>query len=65
MTTTRLRETAKNKGHFDTIVEKLRVAESKSELSKIMLLFAFDMSYDRGDVLSAAKAVKLEKGWAN
>lgn len=39
------------------------VADSKRELESLMLLYVFDLSFPREDILMAAKATELAKGW--
>lgn len=48
---------------LDRMLKTLEVAENNDELTQLSMLYAFDMSYDRGDVLLAVKLIQQEKGW--
>lgn len=48
---------------LDRMLKAFEVAENSDELNQLSMLYVFDMSYDRGDVLLAVKLTKQEKGW--
>lgn len=59
------RDLAKDPEKLDRMLKAFEVAESNDELTQLSMLYVFDMTYDRGDVLLAVKLTKQEKGWPN
>jgi|APSaa5957512622_1039677.scaffolds.fasta_scaffold79992_3 hypothetical protein len=50
---------------LDRMLKAFEVAESNDELTQLSMLYVFDMTYDRGDVLLAIKLTQQERGWSN
>lgn len=61
--TDRLRAQAKEPEKFDRMVKLMGATENREDLQTATLLYVLDMSYDRGDICLAEKAVKQSKGW--
>ncbi len=57
------RDFAQDREKLDRMLKAFEVAESDDELTQLSMLYVFDMSYDRGDVLLAVKLTKQAKGW--
>lgn len=55
---------ADDRDKYAAMVKTMEVAETKEDLVKIGGLYAFDVTYPRGDVLLAMKVVSQSKGWA-
>jgi hypothetical protein len=54
---------AEDKEKYTQMVTTFSTAETPQDLSKLELLYIFDMSYPRGDISLASKRVKIDKGW--
>jgi len=48
---------------FATMEKLLGTATDPAMLRKLVLLYTFDMSYDRGDILVALGRVERARGW--
>ncbi len=48
---------------FEQMMKMMAVAEDEKQLEQIMLLFVFDLTYSRSDILMAEKLTKKEKFW--
>lgn len=48
---------------FERTLKLMAAAEDAEQLKAIMLLFVFDLSYSRQDILMAERITKQEKGW--
>lgn len=57
------RYTPTDHDRYQAMLKVFDVADSKRELESLMLLYVFDLSFPREDILMAAKATELAKGW--
>ena len=53
----------KNSAKYERMLRFMRSATGPENLKTIVLLYVFDMSYDRGDLSAALHFVEREKGF--
>ena len=53
----------KNERHFNNMLRQFRLCQNKKELADIEILWVFDLSVNRQDIIVALGRVEREKGW--
>jgi hypothetical protein len=53
----------KNSEKYERMLRFMRSATGPENLNQILLLYLFDLSYDRGDISAALHFVEREKGF--